>query len=832
VSDRRVSGPTQVVSACTHMDETLRRAGIKLKLSRLRRSIREDGAPGYIPGDGVTPPQNQLFLSYFVAWHSRYRNVGAAQTLISAAAAFGAGSLCLGLPFWSRLPANLSQAASITGAVVAGVATFVAAWRVQMANRAQQLATATLAATLLDTNRECMKLLDLDGRMLRVTEYGAELMDASSPLDLAGADWLSFWQGDHSVAAKAAFEEARAGRRAWFQAPCSTTTGKPKWWDCRLSPIRDDEGNVVAVVCASTDITSQTELLTQLRAKNELMSEMEDHVHLVFYSYSANFDYFHYVTAGCARVFGIEQSVFTQDPSAWLKLVVEDDLEPLLREMARIVEESTEGRAEYRIRKADGSIRWLRSTGYPVRDESGKVLRIVGITEDVTAEQERIAALDRLAHTDSLTGLANRAALLREIQERCVAGRPFGLMFVDLDRFKVLNDTLGHVAADHLLKNVGNLITGALPSDAFVARLGGDEFAVLIGSVPEKEGLGRLAESLLNELSCSRLEERAGVFTTASIGISQYPEHGAHPEVLLSSADVAMYAAKKAGRNGFQFAGKEAAATIDDFELERDLPDALASTQFLLHFQTIHEPVSLSVQGVEALIRWRHPTRGLIPPGVFIPILEETGFIADVGVWVLDSALSQLAAWRQAGAIGLGMSVNVSARQLRGDAIVREVDRALKQHGIPPGKLEIELTETALMQNPAEAQKAIGALKRLGVRIAIDDFGTGYSSLKYLADFAPHTLKIDRHFTSKIASDAATQSIVEGIIGLSRKLGIKVVAEGVEEQAQLDILRRVNCDFVQGYLLSRPEPPEALAGAIGSSVAGRSGAAHGRLISI
>jgi EAL domain-containing protein (putative c-di-GMP-specific phosphodiesterase class I) len=215
---------------------------------------------------------------------------------------------------------------------------------------------------------------------------------------------------------------------------------------------------------------------------------------------------------------------------------------------------------------------------------------------------------------------------------------------------------------------------------------------------------------------------------------------------------------------------------------------------------------------------------------VFIPILEETGFIADVGVWVLDSALSQLAAWRRAGALGLGMSVNVSTRQRAGDAIVKEVDRALKKYGIPAGKLEIELTETALMQNPAEAQKAIVALKRLGVRIAIDDFGTGYSSLKYLADFAPHTLKIDRHFTSKIASDAATQSIVEGIIGLSRKLGIKVVAEGVEEQAQLDILRCANCDFVQGYLLSRPQPPEALAGAIDSSFTGRASAPRSKLI--
>ena len=387
-------------------------------------------------------------------------------------------------------------------------------------------------------------------------------------------------------------------------------------------------------------------------------------------------------------------------------------------------------------------------------------------------------------------------------------------MFVDLDRFKVLNDTLGHVAADRLLKGIGDVIKGTLPPDAYVARLGGDEFAVLIGSAAEKAGLEDLARVLLAELSRSGRDDGAGTFVTASIGISLFPQHGANHEALLTSADVAMYAAKKAGRNCFMFAGKEAAETIDDFELECAVPDALASDQFLLHYQTIHEPRTLSVHCTEALIRWNHPRRGLIPPGVFVPILEETGFIADVGSWVLNSALGQLAEWRRHGAYHLGMSVNVSARQLRGDAIVWQVDRALKRFGVPPAKLEIELTETALMENAYHAQRIIAALKSLGVRIAIADFGTGYSTLKYLADFAPDTLKIDRSFTSKLVSDTTTQTIVEGVIDLSRKLGIKVVAEGVEEQRQLDILRDVHCDFVQGFFLSRPQPPENLEQAV------------------
>ncbi|MDE1180325.1 EAL domain-containing protein [Paraburkholderia sp.] len=777
---------------------------MKMNLGRLKH-LFDDASTGGARSSNRDAPRNRRFLAFFVNWYAGGRSIGTLGAVLTASGAFVAGALCVWLQLWTKFPSTVPHGVRVTGIAVLAAGTFLAAYYRHVGERIRRTAAMTLASALLDTNRECMKLLDLDGRMLRISEHGAKLMDVASPQDITGADWLGFWHGVDSVAAHAAFNGALAGERTAFRGVCQTMRGTAKTWESRLSPIEDENGTVIAVVCASSDVSAQAALIDQLRSKSELMCEMELHMPVVFYSYSANYDHFHYITAGCERLFGLTQKVFQTTPSAWLDLVMPDSVSPVLREMHRIVAEGTDGKVQYWI-KRDGEERCLRSTGFPIRDAAGKVLRVVGITQDVTGEQQRIIELDRLAYTDSLTGLANRAALLRDIERRCAAGIPFGLLFVDLDRFKVLNDTLGHVAADHLLRKVGDVIKAALPADAFIARLGGDEFAVLVDSATDRPGFEQIAQTLLAELARTRLEDRTGVYMTASIGISQYPEHGADHEALLSSADVAMYAAKKNGRNGFRFAGKEAAETIGDFELERDLPEALNSNQFLLHFQTIHETGSLCVQGTEALIRWNHPTRGLIPPGVFIPILEETGFVADVGVWVLNSALQQLAAWRRAGAMELGISVNVSARQLGGDMIVRQVERALHKHGIPPGKLEIELTETALMQNPQEARKAIVALKRLGVRIAIDDFGTGYSSLKYLADFAPHTLKIDRHFTSKVAHDAATQSIVEGIVGLSHRLEIKVIAEGVEEEAQLDILRKVNCDYVQGYLLNRPQP--------------------------
>ncbi|RFU45112.1 EAL domain-containing protein [Paraburkholderia sp. DHOC27] len=770
----------------------------------------ERGVYSRAASDAGGTAQNQLFLSFFFTWYQRYQQIGAANALIAMLAGAGGAALLLCtasyVSWLERVPPGMQAVAGVTAAAVcAGLV-----YRLLAAERAEQSAAAALAAALLDSNRECMKLIGLDGRMLRISEYGAHLMEADSPGQLTGVDWLGFWKGEDSVAASTAFAGAIAGRRTAFRGLAATTTGRAKWWDTRLTPIKDHTGRVVAIVGASLDVTGQTDLLAQLQAKNELMSEMEAHMPLVFASYSADFEHFHYVSAGSARVFGIEAEVLQHNPLAWIDLVLDEDRESLRKEMQRIVRETSDGRAQYRIRRPDGAVRWLRSTAYPVRGSNGEVARIIGTTEDVTAEHERIATLDKLAFTDSLTGLANRAALFREIETRCTSGDEFGLMFVDLDRFKVLNDTLGHVAADRLLKGLGDVIKGTLPADAYVARLGGDEFAILIGSIADKEGLEAQAHVLLRELSRSGRDDGAGAFVTASIGISIFPEHGTCHEALLTSADVAMYAAKKAGRNCFMFAGKEAADTIDHFELERDVPEALATDQFLLHYQTIHEPRTLSVHSTEALVRWNHPRRGLIPPGVFVPILEETGFIADVGAWVLNSALGQLAEWRRHGASELGMSVNVSARQLRGDGIVWAVEQALKKYGVPAARLEIELTETALMENPYHAQKIIAALKALGVRIAIDDFGTGYSTLKYLADFAPDTLKIDRAFTSKLVSDSATQTIVEGIIDLSRRLGIKVVAEGVEEQQQLDILRGVKCDFVQGFFLCRPQPPQDL----------------------
>ena len=764
--------------------------------------------------------RNQQFLSYFLCRYGQRGTASPSAFLIAAAAGIGLGLLMF-CATRGAMPA-MRLALSVT----AGLAGLLTVYRKLSGDQARHRAAVALASGLLGANRDCLKVLSAGGKMLHVSEHGAALMEADGPEQLAGADWLGFWSGDARPAAEKALADALAGKSASFTGSCPTTRGRTKWWHSTLAPVIGADGKVAALLCASEDVTQQCELLETLRERDELMHEMESHIGLVFYSYSADFSHVHHISQGSARVFGLTPDEFRERPSAWLDLVLPEHQEPVRAEMHRISSRAAEGRIEYRIRRPDGEVRWLRSTAYPVQDTSGKVARIIGVSEDITLEQGRLAALDHLAYTDGLTGLANRSALLRQMKKLCNEGTAFGLMFIDLDRFKVLNDTLGHTAADHLLKGIAEDIQGALTPDACVARLGGDEFAAIITGNTDKAALAALAQSLLNVFSTNVRREDAKPFVTASIGISLCPEHGRDHESLLTSADLAMYAAKKAGRNGFRFADKACSDVLGNFELERGLPRALTSQQFILHFQGIHEPVSLAMQGVEALVRWKHPTRGMVAPASFIPILEESGFIVEVGAWVIDAALAQLARWRAAGRKGLFMSVNVSARQLRDDTIVAVIDEALRRHRLPARCLEIELTESTLMENPALAQQTLMALKRLGVRIAIDDFGTGYSSLRYLTDFSPDTVKIDRSFTARLGGDAATTSIVRGIIQMSHDLGMKVTAEGVETKEQLLTLRDADCDYVQGFLLTKPTDAVDVRDACGFGECGSGGVSY------
>jgi diguanylate cyclase (GGDEF)-like protein len=426
--------------------------------------------------------------------------------------------------------------------------------------------------------------------------------------------------------------------------------------------------------------------------------------------------------------------------------------------------------------------------------------------EELKRREEELAFL---ATHDALTGLPNRTLILDRVEQMLARSRrsqtPVAALFIDLDNFKTINDTLGHGAGDELLRAVVARLGGVIRDADALGRLGGDEFVVISEELSLAAGPELVAERLLEALKHPFKLGASGethLSVTASIGIAAGDHTTA--EELLRNADIAMYRAKWDGKNRYAVFETGMQDTIQNrMELEMDLRMALERDEFFLAYQPTIDLSDMSPTGVEALIRWRHPVRGVVQPDDFIPLLEETGLIVDVGKWVLQEACSQGAAWRAAG-YPIGMAVNVSGRQLDTDQLITDIEDALSESGLEPGALTIEITETTLMRNVDETARRLAQVKQLGVRIAIDDFGTGYSSLAHLQRFPVDALKIDRSFISGLTHNAEGETLMHTLVQLGKALSIETFAEGIEQQHELSLLREQNCDSGQGFLFARP----------------------------
>jgi diguanylate cyclase (GGDEF)-like protein len=424
--------------------------------------------------------------------------------------------------------------------------------------------------------------------------------------------------------------------------------------------------------------------------------------------------------------------------------------------------------------------------------------------------------IEYLASHDSLTDLPNRETfngLLREAIDTAQRhDHRFAVLFIDLDRFKVINDSLGHEAGDLLLLEVANRLRGALRSSDVVARLGGDEFVVILDQCGEIDDVQRIASGLLTALA--RPMELAGheCHTTASIGIAMYPANGSDAQTLTKNADMAMYLAKEDGKNGYRFFSKEVTTqSIERLSLESALRRALEREQFSLNYQPKVDMETGQITGVEALLRWAHPELGNVSPAQFIPLAEETGLIVPIGRWVLNEACAQAMAWQRRGLLPLSMAVNLSPRQFVDEHLLQDVDEALAASGMSPVLLQLEVTESMMMRNVGRALKVLDAIQSRGIRLAIDDFGTGYSSMSLMKHFPIDTIKIDRSFVRDLPQDSEDQAIAQAIISMGKALGMTVVAEGVENAEQEAFLRTHGCDEMQGFLISKPLPAKQMA---------------------
>lgn len=464
----------------------------------------------------------------------------------------------------------------------------------------------------------------------------------------------------------------------------------------------------------------------------------------------------------------------------------------------------------------DGREAWVLTTKVPLRDRSGRIIGTMGISRDITDRKEAEVRICHMALHDELTGLPNRALLHdRLVQAIALATRScksVGVLMLDLDHFKSINDSLGHYVGDSVLQEVAKRLTNCLRESDTVARIGGDEFVIAIPLASSSEEIEQAAQRIQATLNRPYRIEGHEVHLGVSIGISEYPAHGEQPEVLLQNADSAMYQAKSAGRGAcLSFTAEMTEATRRRQKLQTDLRHALTRGEFSLHYQPLVCTSTGVINGVEALLRWHHPELGLISPGQFIPQLEELGLMAEVGRWVLETACRQNAEWQRQGIPPVRMAVNLSAQQFAKGDIVSTVESILHETGLDPRWLDLELTESLTMDESEITIAAMRNLKHLGVSLSLDDFGTGWSSLSYLRRFQFDRIKIDRSFMRDLASQPTAETVVRSIINLGHNLGLTCIAEGVETREQLDYLQEQMCPEIQGYLFSPALPADGCA---------------------
>ncbi len=521
------------------------------------------------------------------------------------------------------------------------------------------------------------------------------------------------------------------------------------------------------------------------------------------------------------RIYGREPQSFNASYERFLDMIQPEDREHVVEVHQRSLQTLEPFEMEERICWPDGQVRTLASWGEVVADEDGNPLRMMGICWDITERKQIEEQLVREALHDKLTGLPNRVLLVdRLTQAIAVLPRrdgPLSAIFIDVDRFKVINDSLGHEAGDEVLVELARRFSAAVRPGDTVARFGGDEFVVLSEDLSHAGEALEIANRLQNETNRPIAVQDSEVMVTISAGIALSRSATDQPSAMLRDADAAMYRAKQSGRNrSMVFADEMRDAAIDRHDIEQELRRAVSDEQLVLHYQPIVELMTGRVTGVEALVRWQHPIRGLVPPGEFVPIAEEIGLVMHLDDWVLEHACQQLAAW-QVSNPDLTMSINLSGLQFARADLVTQVAQVLERSGADPTRVALEMTEGVLMRDAEDAVTVLHNLRELGVRLDIDDFGTGYSSLSYLKRFPVDALKVDRSFVHGLGTNADDRAIVQAVVALAQSLGLATIAEGVETTEQLEVLQELGCTAAQGFLFSRPHPPHDLNALVGLS---------------
>ncbi|MCP5419403.1 MAG: EAL domain-containing protein [Gammaproteobacteria bacterium] len=605
-------------------------------------------------------------------------------------------------------------------------------------------------------------------------------------------------------------ENTHQGMRSFHQEyRILTKEGLTRWIDNHTVIERDALGRVSAYESVLNDITEQRQAELDLRLAAGVFENTADGIIITDAQQRILF-----VNEAFSQVTGYDKDEVKGQTPAILRSGRHD--KAFYTKMWQTV--STHGRWQGEIwnRRRDGTTyaQWL--TLSTVRDDAGKIVHYLAVFTDLSQRKQDAAWLHFLSHNDSLTGLANRMCFRERLSEALSRAQRhehqvLGLLLIDLDHFKTVNDSLGHPLGDSLLQAVAQRLRECVRESDLVARLGGDEFGIMLDPLNHVQDAAAPASKVLQSLADPVLVDGHELYISASVGISCYPTDGNDAETLLKNADIALYRAKEEGRNLYQFFSTEMNERANEtLIISNSLRQALERNEFLLEYQPCLDLASKRITSVETLIRWKHPQLGLISPVKFIPIAEETGVIVAIGEWVLRTACAQARGWQKAGLPPLRLAINLSARQFRQPDLAQRIAEILEETGFPANALEVEITESMVMQDPRKTHQILLDLKAMGITVAIDDFGTGYSSLSYLKRFPIDYLKIDQSFVGDIPKDMDDMAITRAIVAMAKSLRLRVIAEGVETDEQHTFLSAEGCEEGQGFLFGRPQSPEDL----------------------
>lgn len=521
-----------------------------------------------------------------------------------------------------------------------------------------------------------------------------------------------------------------------------------------------------------------------------------------------------YISPRCKEMIGYEDYEIVNHWDHWNKLIHADDFGIIMNAIQNHLDNKTICyEAETRLKTKSGEYKWILSRGKAQWDESGKAIRLTGSNTDISNRKAIEEVNYKMAYYDELTGLPNRASINNkvtlEIENTMQNDKKLALLYMDLDNFKRVNDTLGHSSGNILLNEIGNRLQGATNDIKNIARLGGDEFALLFPFKDSLEEVNAFADKIMNAIYQPVIIAEKELFVTASIGIAIYPEDGKDFAALSKNADTAMYYAKDLGRNRYKFFTQELNdKVVEESELTNRLRYAIINKEFKVFYQPQINLKTGKIDGMEALIRWAHPEKGMVPPIKFIPLAEDTGLIIPIGNLVLQEACRQNKLWQDLGYSPVRVAVNLSAKQFEQEDLVEIINNVLEETGLEPQWLELEITESIVMKNFDFSIRMLNKLRKMGIHISLDDFGTGYSSLNYLKILPIDTLKIDKSFVDNIKLNCKDEIIAKALIELAHNLELEVIAEGVEHIEQLNFLKDQKCDKVQGFLFSKPVMPE------------------------